>query len=80
MGAAERAWVPRGETELRWLSREKLTEAERYEVEGILELIIERVRSGAIAAHFGQLVINRLAEEKVRDYLARTGRTGVWGK
>lgn len=79
MGAAHE-WVPRGEEHLRWLSREKLTEAERFEVEGVLDLIIERVRAGTISAHFGQLVINRLAEEKVRDWLARTGRTGVWGK
>lgn len=79
MGAAQH-WVPRGERELRWLSREKLTEAERFEVEGVLDLVIERVREGSISSHFGQLVINRLAEEKVRDWLARTGRTGVWGK
>ena len=79
MGALSARWVPEGEKQLRWLSRQYLTEAEAYEVEGVIELIIERVRAGEISAHFGQLVINKLAEEKVRDYLARTGRTGIWG-
>lgn len=72
--------VLRGEVELRWLSRNKLTEAEAYEVEGTLDLLVERTRAGSITSHFAEVVIRKLAEDKVRDYLARTGRTGVWGK
>jgi hypothetical protein len=70
----------RGEAELRWLSRTKLTEKEAREVEETVDLLVSRWQAGAISTHFVELVFRKLAEEKVRDWLARTGRTGRWGK
>lgn len=58
----------------------QLTEADVYEVEEIIDLLVERQSRGEITHHFAELVLRKLADEKSRDYLARTGRTGVWGK
>lgn len=57
-----------------------LTEADVYEVEELIELLAQRYSRGEITHHFVEVVLGKMANEKVRDYLARTGRTGVWGK
>ena len=50
-----------------------LTEVDAYEVQGIVHLLLERVRSGEISVHFMDLVLRKLAQEKHADWLAREG-------
>lgn len=50
-----------------------LTEADAYEVKGIVALLLERVRAGEITVHFMDLVLRKLAEEKYADWRAREG-------
>lgn len=78
MGAAER--VAEAGVLRRMQALGQLTEADVYEVEGIIELLAERESKGEITRHFAELVLRKLADDKTRDWLARTGRTGVWGK
>lgn len=80
MGAAELKW-PERVGRLREMQRAgQLTEADVYELEGLVELLARRWARGEITDHFVELVLRKLADEKSRDWLARTGQTGVWGK
>lgn len=49
-----------------------LTEADAFEVQETLELLIERVQSGAITEHFARLVIQKLADDKLDQLLYRS--------
>lgn len=49
-----------------------LSEADAYEVQETLELLIERVQSGAITDHFARLVIKKLAADKLEAWVYRT--------
>ena len=49
-----------------------LSEADAYEVQETLELLIERVRQGAITDHFARLVIKKLADDKLEAWVYRT--------
>lgn len=80
MGAAELRW-PERVGRLREMQRAgQLTEADVFELEGLIDLLAQRWSRGEITDHFVELVLSKLAVEKTRDWLARTGRTGVWGK
>jgi len=50
-----------------------LTEADAYEVKGVVALLLERVRAGEISVHFMDLVLRKLAQEKHADWLIREG-------
>ena len=50
-----------------------LTEADAYEVQGIVSLLLERVRAGEISVHFMDLVLRKLAQEKYADWRQREG-------
>lgn len=54
----------------------RLTEADVYEIEGVVDLLIERRQRGDISDHMFELVMRKLAEDKARDWCARTGKTG----
>lgn len=79
MVAVEREWEQL-DVLRRMQAEGHLTEADVYEVEGLLDLLARRWSRGEITYHFVELVLRKLADDKARDYLARTGRTGVWGK
>ncbi len=49
-----------------------LNEADAYEVQETLELLVERVQSGAITEHFARLVIRKLADDKLAAFVYRT--------
>jgi hypothetical protein len=51
----------------------RLTEADEYEVQGVVALLLERLRAGEITLHFMDLVLRKLAEEKYADWRARAG-------
>ena len=57
----------------RMLADGHLTETDAYEVQGIIALLLDRVRAGEIAVHFMDLVLRKLAEEKYADWRAREG-------
>lgn len=80
MGAAELKWPERMGRLREMQAAGQLTEADVYEMEGLIELLAERWSRGEITDHFVELVLQKLADDKTRDWLARTGRTGVWGK
>lgn len=50
-----------------------LSEADAYEVMGIMELLVERLKRDEITAHFARLVIEKLAEDKRREWWRRNG-------
>ena len=80
MGAVQEQWVPPVGTLRRMQAEGKLTEADVYEVDELIDLLVRRYGRGEITAHFVAVVLQKVADSKCRDWLARTGRTGVWGK
>lgn len=69
---AEQGWVPQSASTLdKWIWAGLLTEAEAYEVEGVVELTIEMVRNGGISAHFAEALINKIANEMADRAVAR---------
>lgn len=50
-----------------------LTPAEQAEVEGILTLLMNAVRSGQISQHFADWLVTKLAEEKANAWHERQG-------
>lgn len=80
MGAAPKQWAEPVGVLRRMQAEGKLTEADVYELDGLIALLARRWSRGEITDHFVELVLHKLANEKTRDWLARTGRTGVWGK
>jgi hypothetical protein len=50
-----------------------LTEADVYEVQGTVELILDRARSGEITEHFARLVLIKLAKDKYQGWIERQG-------
>ena len=49
-----------------------LSEADAFEVQETLELLIERMQSGAITEHFARLVIEKLANDKLEQLVYRS--------
>lgn len=80
MGVARKHWAAPVSVLRRMQAEGQLTEADVHELEGLLELLARRWARGEITDHFVGLVLEKMANEKARDWLARTGRTGVWGK
>lgn len=80
MGAAQEQWAQPMGVLRRMQAEGQLTEADVYELEGLLAMLARRWARGEITDHFVALLLEKLADEKSRDWLARTGRTGVWGK
>jgi len=72
MGEAAKGWVPQSARGLKkWVVAGLLTEAEAYEVEGVIELAIEMVQSGGISPHFAETLINKIADEMATRCIAR---------
>lgn len=55
------------------LARGMLTEADVYEVQETIELLYERQARGEITEHFVQLVMTKMAEDKVQAWRRRNG-------
>jgi hypothetical protein len=53
--------------------RDMLTPAEQAEVEGILTLLMNAVRTGQISQHFSDWLVTKLAEEKANAWHDRQG-------
>ena len=62
MGAAQRVWAI------------GLSEADRKEVERVIDLITKAVVDGHISEHFGDWIVERLAEDCAEAFIARLGR------
>lgn len=74
---AESGWRQSELTLERMVLNGFLTEADAYEVAGTLELLLDRWRRGEITEHFLNLVMRKLAEDKVAAWRARYGGVGL---
>jgi hypothetical protein len=81
MGARERApesgWRQVGAGLERYVLNGFLTEADAYEVEETLALLLERLQRGEISERFVNVVMRKLAEDKVAAWRARYGGVGL---
>ena len=48
-----------------------LTEADAFEVQGTVDLVLGAVRRGEITEHFARLVITKLAKDKRKSWYER---------
>jgi hypothetical protein len=55
------------------LARGFLTEADVYEVQETIELLYERQARGEITEHFVEVVMRKMAEDKVQAWRRRNG-------
>ena len=55
------------------LARGFLTEADVYEVQETIELLYERQARGEISEHFVEVVMRKMAEDKVQAWRRRNG-------
>jgi hypothetical protein len=68
-------WVPRERDVIAAMVRNgQLTEADAFEVSGILDLLIEKVTAGEITPHFAELVLRKLADDKCEAWRERVER------
>lgn len=65
-------WVPQSASTLEQMMRAGyLTEAEVYEVRGVLDLVISQVRADEMSVHFANWLINKLADEMAAQWCER---------
>ena len=72
LAVALEGWLPRQQDVLtRMVANGQLTEADAYEVAGVIALLLEKVRAGEITQHFAELVLRKLADDKHEAWRAR---------